>query len=105
MARRVLLSYGDRNKPITIPPEVEEAVPYIKKQFLKDFDFAPNVKLRVTLQTFQDDWNEFVDIDDDALISSKEKLKVVVTPLLSSDTSQCSAESNADAQEVILFHT
>ena len=98
MAKRILLSYLDRNKPITIPEEVKDTVSYLKQEFVKNFNFAPNVKLSIVFQKFEEEWNEFVDLEDDAVIRNKEKLKVVVTPLLT-DTSQCS-NSVEDTEEV-----
>ena len=47
------------------------------------------MRLVVTFQRFDNEWNEYVDLEEDEVINDKDKLKVVVSPSLS-DT--CSTE-------------
>ena len=104
MARKVLLSYMDRNKPICIPDHVEESVSFLKQEFMKNFNFSSNVKLNIVLQKFDEEWDAFVDLEDDAVIAHKEKLKVVVTPLLTDAASLCSAPEDKVDPAVDVSH-
>ena len=49
-------------------------------EFLKSFYFESNVKLQVTFQAFDPEWDDFVDLVEDAVLQRKDKGKVVVTP-------------------------
>ena len=57
---------------------------------MKNFNFSSNI----VLQKFDEEWDAFVDFENDAVIAHKEKLKVVVTPLLSDAASLCSAQED-----------
>ena len=96
MERRVLLSYLDRNK-VTIPRDiVGRDISYLREKFLTSFDYTKNVKLRVIFQRYDNEWEMFTDLEEDARIEHKDKLKVVVSPSLA-DTSMY---STADTSEV-----
>ena len=89
MARTILVSYLDNNKRIVLPSEKSEGdLSYLKDQFLTQFKFERNVTLKVTFQRFDSEWNEYVDLDDTEEIRHKDKLKAVVTPLISCNTDQ-----------------
>lgn len=84
MSKVVLISYLERNKKVTIPGESTVGdLEYLREEFLKNFNFDRNVKLQITFQQFDPEWNEYVDLEDDAVVCNKDKLKVVVTPCLS----------------------
>ena len=51
----------------------------IRKEFMKSFSFEKNVGL---CQKYHDEWEDFVEIDDGEIIGHKEKMKVVVMPIL-----------------------
>ena len=82
-AKTVLLSYLEKNKRIVIPSEKPETdLRYLNNQFIAQFNFDSNVKLDITFQRFESDWNEYIDLEDTDEVNDKDKLKVVVTPLL-----------------------
>ena len=81
MSKTVLLSYMERNKVIKVPEGVRD-VAYLDSEFRRSFSFGGNVHVKVVFQKFDNEWNEFIDLEDDAVLDKKEKLKVVVTPLL-----------------------
>lgn len=64
---------------------------YLRREFLVQFKFEANVKLDVTFQRFDSDWNEFVDLEDADEICDKDKLKAVVTPILAQETPEGSS--------------
>lgn len=92
MEKRVLLSYIDRKKQVIIPPDTVDNMNYLKQEFLSSFNFSKNIKMAVTFQRYDPEWDDFVDLDDCAVIENKDKLKVVVCPLLA-DVSSCSTTS------------
>ena len=101
-AKRVLVSYLDRNKIITIPGETGEGdVQYVVKEFKKAFNFEGCVNLVVVLQKFDPDWDAYVDLEGDDTLANKDKVKAVVMPILeernvSSITDNPVGESIAD---------
>lgn len=85
MSKSVLVSYLERNKKIEIPDSKSRRlsdVQYIESVFKSVFSFDRNVKLCITLQRFDTEWNEFVDLEVGDEINHKDKLKAVVSPLL-----------------------
>ena len=98
MARLVLLQYLDRNKPVSIPKETDNDIALLTKHFFKNFNFTKNVGLTVTFQRFDEEWDEYVDLDEDAVIQHKEKLKVIVSSSLT-DGPQATSTPN----EVLLY--
>ena len=56
---------------------------YLRREFLKHFFFEKNVKLQITFQHFDPEWEEYVDLEEDAVVHHKDKLKAIVTPRLS----------------------
>ena len=66
-----------------IPERKEESdLAFIHKEFMKSFSFEKNVGLCLSFQKYDDEWEEFVEIDDEEIIGHKEKIKVVVMPIL-----------------------
>ena len=60
------MSYLERNKRIEIPrdkPRGMTDVQYIESVFKSVFSFDHNVKLCITFQQSDTDWNEFVDLE------------------------------------------
>ena len=80
MAKRILVSYLERNKKIEIPVDKPNNV--TESVFKSAFSFGGNIKLCITFQRFDKDFEEFVDLDYDEKINDKDKLKAVVSPLL-----------------------
>ncbi len=94
MERRVLLSYLESNKPVTIPGDKAGSdVSYLREKFLASFDYSSNVKLTIIFQRYDKEWEMFTDLEDDATIEHKDKLKVVVSPSLTDSQSVSAAET------------
>ena len=82
--RTVLVCYLEHKKVIRLPPQsAVQDLTYLSNEFLKAFSFDSNVNLKVTFQRYNEDWGEDVDLDESDEIFDKDKLKVIVTPLLS----------------------
>ncbi len=99
--KTVLLSYLDRNKKVIIIKESESVqsesdFQYLRRKVLELFNFKTegNVKLDIIFQEFDEEFGEFIDIEQqeecDDLIKDKQKLKVVVTPSLTTPTQSVS---------------
>lgn len=85
--KRVLVSYNERNKIITIPSVCEKSdIQFLDNECRKLFSFSSNVHINLTFQKFDPDWDMDVDIDSDYKASDGDKLKLVVTPSLSDNT-------------------
>ena len=102
--KTVLVSYLEKNKRMIISPEESESeLDYLRREFLVLFKFEANVKLDVTFQKFDSDWNEFVDSEDTDEICDKDKLKAVVTPILTQETPEGSTCTSRNEVSVSLF--
>lgn len=78
-----LVTYLERNK-IKIPVSS-------KKSFArKFFKFESNVNLLITFQCFDGEWDEYVDLDEDCALAHKDKLKAVVSPMLTTPPNEIS---------------
>ena len=83
----VLVSYGERNKVISIPESKRgNDLNYLSQEFKKMFSFGDNVNLLLTFQKFDNDWCEYLDLEENCSLSNKDKIKAVVTPILWDDT-------------------
>ena len=84
MARDVLVSYLERNKKLSIPEdEASSDIEFLRGEFITHFCFDKNVKLQITFQHYDADWEQYVDLEEDAVVCHKDKLKVIVIPRLS----------------------
>lgn len=90
MAKKsVLITYNERKKVFfldEISPDGTSDIASLKKDFILQFKFESNVQLDITFQRFDKDWDCYVDLDDDAEISHKDRLNAVVTPILAHST-------------------
>lgn len=94
--KNVLVSYLERNKKFTLPVEKELSdIEYLRKEFLKAFAFNERCLNLVTFQVFESEWDEFVEIEEDAVIADKAKVKDVVMPVLGETCSSPSQVSHA----------
>ncbi len=82
MSRWVLLSYIDRNKPVVLPPETSGDIHFLTKKFLEFFNYPTNVKLSITFQRYDDEWKDYVDLDENEIVVDKDKLCVLLYPTL-----------------------
>ena len=55
---------------------------FLTQEFKKEFSFESNVNISVTFQRFDPEWDEYVDLDPASELGHKDKLVVVVTPIL-----------------------
>ena len=86
MANRiVLVSYLERKKKFSLPTVKDLSdVDYLKREFLTAFAFKQEraVNLSVSFQSFDKEFDDFVEVEDDDVIPDKTKLKAVVMPVL-----------------------
>ena len=87
--KSILVTYLERNKIFTLLPRRSDDgasdVTILEELFRKEFKFDSNVTLEITFQRLQvdSDWGEiYIDLDDDSTLNHKDKLKAVVTPVL-----------------------
>lgn len=98
--RTVLVSYLDHKKIVKLPPQGRHTASvndfsYLSKEFIREFSFESNVKLKITFQRFNKEWEEDIDLEESDEIFDKDKLKAIVTPLLysnSTPSSVCTAD-------------
>ena len=84
----VLVSYNNSNKVVKLPDiETKAELSYLVKECKKMFKFGANVNLNVTFQRYDPDWDAYVDIDEDFVLQKKDKLNMIVLPLLTDSTS------------------
>ena len=88
---------------IISPEESESELDYLRREFLVLFKFEANVKLDLTFQRFDSDWNEFVDLEDADEICDKDKLKVVVTPIFAQEMPEGSSYTSRNEVSVSLI--
>ena len=92
--KKVLVSYLERNKVMTIPEATEDGdVKYVTKESRRIFNLDGCENVIIAVQKFDSEWEAFVDLEDDDAILNKDRLKVVVIPIPPS-------ESNIDNSEV-----
>ena len=74
----------ERNKIIKVPLIKDKTdLAYVRDEFIKVFTFEKNVGLCLSFQRYDSEWEDFVEIDDTEELKDKEKIKVVVIPVLS----------------------
>ena len=81
--KSVLVNYFERNKVFSIPQSTDiPDLSYLEKEFRKEFKLQANVNLEISFQQFEKDWEEYVELEKSCILNHREKLKAVVTPLL-----------------------
>ena len=82
MANRIVpVSYLERKKKFSLPTVKDLSdVEYLKREFLTAFAFKQEraVNLSVSFQSFDKEFNDFVEVEEDDDIPDKTKLKAVV---------------------------
>ena len=84
--RAVLLSYGERNKAVKMLPSANDLSflrNVVERTFLKVEESHGGAN--VYFQKYDTEWEEWVDVDEDFVAETKDKLKVVVTCTLVTD--------------------
>ena len=74
---------------------------YLSQKSKSVFAFGSNVNLQLTFQKFDPAWECFVDLEEDYEANHKDKLKVVVTPLLKNSTEASDAPNTTDSEVCI----
>ena len=84
MDRLILVSYLERNKVFHLPSSSSEVADLtsLEEQFRRDFKFGCNVGLDITFQRFDGEWEQYIDLEKDTALFHKDRLKAVVTPML-----------------------
>lgn len=90
MSKTILLSYSERNKIIKVPRNIPSEIQYLEDEFRKEFHFGTNVNVTIIFQRYNTDWSEYIDLDEEAELGDREKLKVVVVPTLTTPASTAS---------------
>ena len=99
MARSVLVTFMERNKKIDIPGEKEESdLSYLTKVCKQSFSFGSNVTIEVTFQKYDHDWESFVDLEEEYVACHKDKLKLVVSPLLNDNNTSLPSSLQAEGE-------
>lgn len=82
-----------------IPTERAEGdVEYIKNEFRTLFDIDEMVNT-VVVQKFDEEWDAYIDMDENEVLINKDKVKVVLMPIMDSMKND-DAKSNVDKPEV-----
>lgn len=76
----VLITYLDRNKVVKLPESSECDVEALKKEFVWQFNFDNSASHTISFHRYDDDWQEYIELDVGCTVNDKEKLKVIVTP-------------------------
>ena len=81
--KTVLLRFKENRKKVVIP----EAKPtsdlqFLESSFRKLFKFEQQINLAISFQRFDETFDELVDLEEGDLVQNREKLNVVVTPIL-----------------------
>ena len=62
-SRSILLCYLENKKALKLPPKSGiQDLSYLNNEFLKNFSFESNVKLRVTFQRYDEMWGEYMSL-------------------------------------------
>ena len=84
MSKTVLVSYQDRHTIANIPISLKDSqdIEYLEAVVRKKFLLASNVHVEVVFQKFDPEWQEYVDLEKNTVLDQKEKLKMVITPII-----------------------
>ena len=80
--KAVLVTYLERNKVLKVPPnhEYTSDIEYLESAFCTEFSFEQTVNLTITFQKFDEDWDEYIDLEADAILQHKDKVKQLFQP-------------------------
>ncbi len=77
--KSVLVSFQERNKVLKLFEDGDLKV--LEKEFRKAFKLDSEASL-VTFQRYDTDWGEYVDLDDECTLQHKDKVKAVVSSVV-----------------------
>lgn len=74
--KSILVSYLERNKVFKIPQvdEAGEDLVCLKELFKKEFDIRPSLDMKISFQRYDQEWEEFVELEKNCFLFHKEKL-------------------------------
>ena len=102
MPRKVLVSYLDRNKIFSLPDTTDISdVKYLHQEFLVAFFSAQNINFVVVFQKYDSDWDSFVDIEGDSVLSDKDKLRAVIMPILGEENSKPQSTASVNKEDQV----
>ena len=83
MAKKsILLSYSGRNKVAKIPREDRNNISFLREEF-KTLYSAKSVETQaIQFHRYDEDWQEYIELEDDDIVRDKEKLNVKIVPML-----------------------
>lgn len=88
--KKVMVSFNDLNKVISIHSGTgKRDINVLKEQCIRMFKFGSNIKLDMTFQRYDSDWAAFVDLQDSDDLNNKDKLKLVIQPMLTDNEVCC----------------
>ena len=89
MSKTIVVSHSGRNKKVVIPPQdAGNTFHYLRNKCISlfDFKFNSNVNLDIIFQKYDEELQEYIDIEKEEeqnnAIQHKDKLKMVVTPTI-----------------------
>jgi hypothetical protein len=86
---------------VKLPQNIQSSeIQYLEKEFRKQFHFGSNVHVTVVFQRYDSDWNEYIDLDEEAVLNEKDKLKVVVSPTITTPSPSSAAAVIIDEDEM-----
>ena len=97
--RQVLVAFGDRRKAIALQecPDKSTDLLLLTNEFKRVFKV--NTLGSIIFQKFEEDWNEYIDVEEGTELANKDKLKAIV--LATGESSITAASSSAvDKQQV-----
>ena len=59
----------DRNTVVKLPEELEVSdIHYLSNEFRRRFSFGSNVHVDIVFQKYDEDWKEYIDLDEHAVL-------------------------------------
>lgn len=88
--KQVLVTYLERKKVVKIPPHSGSDIDFLSQEFSQVFGVESSSS--VTFQRFDSTWDEYVDLESDCELYSKDKINAVLgsTPGRASVSSEVS---------------
>ena len=96
--RQVLVAFGDRRKVIALQecPDKSTDLLLLTNEFKRVFEV--NTLGSIIFQKFEEDWNEYIDVEEGTELANKDKLKAIV--LATGESSITASSSAVDEQQV-----
>lgn len=69
-SKTILLSYLERNRVVKVPHTSSSDVHYLETEFRRLFQFGSNDHVIITFHRYDDEWQEYIDFEEDAVMKS-----------------------------------